>query len=90
MGADTLRGALHVAYVIIFFFCSDDEKMTYATCKAPLRVSAPTVIPVCNHWNRGKMEVLSAEDGRMGIQGQTNIRPLPRLITSRPTALAAR
>ncbi len=29
VGADTLRGALHVAFGIIFFFCSDDEKMTY-------------------------------------------------------------
>ncbi len=49
-------------------------------CKAPLRVSAPTVIPVCDQWNRGKTEVLSAQDGRTQIQGQTNIRPLPRLI----------
>ncbi len=29
VGADTLRGALQVAYGIIFFFCSDDEKMIY-------------------------------------------------------------
>ncbi len=56
--------------------------ITYATYKAPLRVSAPTVIPVCDHWNRGKTEVLSAQDGRPRIQGQTNIRPLPRLITN--------
>ncbi len=49
-------------------------------CKAPLRVSAPTVIPVCDHWNRGKTEVLSTQDGQTRIQGQTNIRPLPRLI----------
>ncbi len=54
--------------------------ITYAMCKAPLRVSAPTVIPVCDHWNRGKTEVLSAQDRQTGIQGQTNIRPLPRLI----------
>ncbi len=39
--------------------------ITYAICKVPLRVSAPTVIPVCDHWNRGKTEVLSAKtDGR--------------------------
>ncbi len=49
-------------------------------CKAPLRVSGPTVIPVGDHWNRGKTEVLSAQDRRMRIQGQTNIRLLPRLI----------
>ncbi len=29
VGADTLRGTLQVAYGIIFFFCSDEEKMTY-------------------------------------------------------------
>ncbi len=29
VGVDTVRVALHVAYGIIFFFCSDDEKMTY-------------------------------------------------------------
>ncbi len=52
----------------------------YAMCTATLMVSAPTVIPVCDHWNRGKTEVLSTQDGRMWIQGQTNIRPLPRLI----------
>ena len=28
MGADTLRGTLQVAYGVIFFFCSDEEKMT--------------------------------------------------------------
>ncbi len=52
----------------------------YATCRVPLRVFAPTVIPVCDHWNRSKTEVLSAQDGQTQIQGQTNIRPLPRLI----------
>ncbi len=36
-------------------------------------MSAPTVIPVCDYWNRGKTEVLSTQDGRMRIQGQTNI-----------------
>ncbi len=40
----------------------------YATCRAPLRVSATTVIPVCDHWNRGKMEVLSTQDGQTRIQ----------------------
>ncbi len=24
----------------------------YATCRVPLRVSAATVIPVCDHWNK--------------------------------------
>ncbi len=57
-------------------------------CKVPVRVSAPTVIPVCDHWNRGKTEVLSAQDGRTQIQGQTNIRPLTRLIkNTRPVHL---
>ncbi len=37
----------------------------YVTCRVPLRVSAPTVIPVCDHWNRGKTEVLSTQDGRV-------------------------
>ncbi len=45
----------------------------YASCRVPLKVSAPTVIPVCDHWNRSKTEVLSAQDGRTRIQGQTNI-----------------
>ncbi len=52
-------------------------------CKAPLRVSGPTMIPVCDHWNRGKTEVLSTQDRRTGIQGQTNNRPLSRLIITR-------
>ncbi len=69
-----------ISYVI---FSSSEQKnkmIPYVTCRVPLRVSAPTVIPVCDHWNRGKMEVLSAQDGWTQIQGQTNIRPLPRLI----------
>ncbi len=63
----------------------------YATCKAPLRVSTPTVILVCDHWNRGKTEVLSAQDGWTRIQGQTNIRPLSRLIKiNEPAAPSSR
>ncbi len=69
-----------ISYVIFSSSEQNKKKITYATCKAPLRVSGPTVIPVCDHWNRGKMEVLSAQNGRTGIQGQTNIRPLSRLI----------
>ncbi len=30
------------------------KMIPYATCRVPLRVSAPTMIPVCDHWNRGK------------------------------------
>ena len=44
-----------------------------ATCRVPLRVSAPTVIPVCDHWNRSKTNVLSPQDGWTRIQGQTKI-----------------
>ncbi len=70
-----------ISYVI---FSSSEQKkkmIPYVTCRVPLRVFAPTVIPVCDHWNRGKTEVLSAQDRQTQIQGQTNIRPLPRLIT---------
>ncbi len=42
-------------------------------CELGVRVSAPTVIPVCDHWNRSKTDVLSPQDGRTRIQGQTNI-----------------
>ena len=62
-----------ISYII---FSSSEQKkkiIPYATCRVPLRVSAPTVIPVCDHWNRSKMEVLSAQDGWTRIQGQTNI-----------------
>ncbi len=45
----------------------------YATCRVPLKVSAPTVIPVCDHWNRSKTEVLSPQDRQTRIQRQTNI-----------------
>ena len=62
-----------ISYVI---FSSSEQKkkmIPYVTCRVPLRVSAPTVIPVSDHWNRSKMEVLSTQDGQMRIQGQTNI-----------------
>ncbi len=75
---DTLTQTMYSISIVIssVIFSSSEKKgkMTpCATCRVPLRVSAPTVIPVCDYWNRSKTEVLSPQDGRTQIQGQTNI-----------------
>ncbi len=63
---------LHVFYIFLPYFSTNHVLLAHAG-RVPLRVSAPTVIPVCDYWNRSKTDVLSPQDGRTRIQAQTNI-----------------